>query len=105
MALMILCCILKYFSNLLQHTQLFDDVHLNSLLSILLTVVVFWSFWFGMSAPLVMYLLGYDHVALLWLCHMTVLLVTVVTLKRFIWRYRPYMVGRAKYVSGLRLSG
>ena len=46
-----------------------------------------------------MYLIGYDDVAMLWLCHMVVLLVTTVTLKRFIWRYRPYMVSRAKCVS------
>ena len=57
-----------------------------------------------MSAPLVTYLLGYDHVAMLWLCHMIMLLVTMVTLKRFIWRYRPFMVARAKCVSELRLS-
>ena len=61
--------------------------------------VVFWSVWLGTSAPLLFYLIGYDDVAMLWLCHMVVLLVTTVTLKRFIWRYRPYMVSRAKCVS------
>ena len=93
------CCVYQCFLHLI-NLFVFAFVWCGLMASCLcLHCVVFWSVWLGTSAPLLFYLIGYDDVAMLWLCHMVVLLVTTVTLKRFIWRYRPYMVSRAKCVS------
>lgn len=53
---------------------------------------------FGIAAPLVLYILGYDGLGteFVYLALLTALISQIP--KRFMWRFRPYMVNRAKMV-------
>ena len=48
--------------------------------------------------PVIFLTLGKDFIALICFCYITSLLIITQLPKRLIWRYRPYMVSRAKMV-------
>ncbi|XP_065904762.1 uncharacterized protein [Dysidea avara] len=49
--------------------------------------------------PIILLTLGKDHIGLVCLCYVSSMCVTSLLTKRLIWRYRPFMVSRAKMAS------
>jgi membrane-associated phospholipid phosphatase len=54
--------------------------------------------WFGFTATLFFYFAGCDRFSQLWASYLSVLLVVVLGIKRFLWRHRPFAVKRARLI-------